>query len=191
VSTMYEILRQRLVDIICNGRGADGALGADAQQKSIPLGTFRPAADRAPLTDPTYPASQFDSAFDVQWIAEDDDGATNNPLDSTQIVKATITIRNAVVYGTGVSGFVSPHGAEVRATVALQPQERALAMAARIRRAVENPDLLRGGTALDPTPLACVREGQTTLQDLGAGRLLAVTYYSYRFQFDNTASYAP
>lgn len=57
--------------------------------------------------------------------------------------------------------------------------------ARRIRRALGCPDLLRAAGDTDPVPLACVREGETTLEDLGNGRMLAVSMYTLRWQSDN------
>lgn len=190
MTAAYEVLRQRIIDIVVNGRGADGSLGADALQKSIPAGRFRAATDRAPLRDPSYPATTFDRAVQVDWLSDEDDGE-NNPLSSPQFMLARIAINHGIYYGAGVSAFLSAASGETRATVALTPQERGLNDALRIKRALACPDLLRGGTAIDPVPLGITRDGQTTLQDLGGGRLLVVTFYSFRYQANNTTNYDP
>ena len=192
MATAYETLRQRIIDIVVNARGADGSLGADALQKSIPLGRFRASVDRAPLTDPTYPASYFDRSIYVDWISDEDDEVVNNPLDSAHFMLAHLSVSHGVYYGTAASAFVTlASGTEVKATVALTPKERGLNDALRIKRALGCPDLLRGGTTIDPAPLSCVREGLTTLQDLGNGRLVVVTNYSLRYQSNQAVSYDP
>lgn len=192
MATAYEPLRQRIVDVVCNGRGADGSLGSDALNKSIPLGRFRASVDRAPLSDPTYPSSMFDRAVYVDWISDEDDEVVNNPLDSAHFMLAHLSVSHGVYYGTATSAFVTlASGTEVKATVALTPKERGLNDALRIKRALGCPDLLRGGTVIDPLPLSCVREGLTTLQDLGNGRLIVVTNYSLRYQSSNSTTYDP
>jgi len=190
MTTAFETLRQRIFDIIVSGRGADSSLGPDALQKSIPTGRFRASTDRSPLQDPSYPATTFDRAVHLEWVSDEDD-ADNNPLTSPQFMLARITISHGIYYGTGVSAFLSAATGETRATVALTPQERGLNDALRIKRALACPDLLRGGTTIDPVPLGCTREGATSLVDLGGGRLLVVTQYALRYQTSNTTSYDP
>jgi hypothetical protein len=191
VSSAYATLETRLYDIMVNGRGVNGALGSDALAKSIPVGRFRAARMNAPLRDTTYPSVDFDRAVFVEWLADADDPTINNPLDSPQHREARVAICNAVTYGNAVTDFLVLTSGEVAATVIDQPRQRALNDSARIQRALGNPDLLRGGTPLDPAPLACVREGGTTLEDLGSGRMLATTVYALRYQLDNTQAYDP
>lgn len=191
MTAAYEPLRQRLIDIVCNARGANGSLGTDALNKHIPLGRFRPAVDRAPLADPTYPSPMFDRAVFVDWLSDEDDEIVNNPLDSAHFMIARLSVSHGVYYGTATSAFITTVGSEVEATVALTPRERGLNDALRIKRALGCPDLLRGGTPIDPAPLNCVREGQTTLQDLLNGRLIVVTNYSLRYETSNSTNYDP
>lgn len=191
MTSAYATLEGRLYDIMVNGRGANGALGADALAKSIPVGRFRQARMNAPLRDATYPSVDFDRAVFVEWLADADDPTINNPIDSPQHREARVAICNAVTYGNAVTDFLVLTGSEVASTVIDQPRQRALNDSARIQRALGNPDLLRGGTLLDPAPLACVREGGTTIEDLGGGRMLATTVYALRYQMDNTQNYDP
>lgn len=184
MSNPYLALRDRLLAIVVDARGADGSLGADALAKHIPAGRFRRAHQGAPLRDAAYPAGAFDRAVRVDWLSEADDGA-NNPLDDPHFYAARVSVTHAVVYGAALPAAVSPAAGETRATVALQPQERALMDARRIRRALGCPDLLRASGDTDPVPLSCVREGDTILEDLGNGRMLAVTAYTLRWQSNN------
>lgn len=186
-------LETRLYAILCDGRGADSSLGADALAKSIPVGRFRRAKDLAPLRDGTYPPEFFDRAVLIEWIGDADDngGAINNPLDNAQICLARLAVTSAVLYGTAVDSFLSLTSGETSTTVALQPRTRALNDARRILRALACPDLLRGGTAIDPAPLACVREGGTSVEDLGDGRLVCVSTMSLRYAVDNASNYDP
>ena len=184
MSNPYLTLRDRLLAIVCDARGADGSLGSDAQAKSIPVGRFRRAQDGSSLRDPSYPAGAFDRAVRVDWLSEADDGS-NNPLDGPHFYAARVSVTHAILYGSALSAAVSTATGETAATVALQPQERALMDARRIRRALACPDLLRASGDTDPVPLACVREGETTLEDLGNGRMLAVSMYTLRWQSNN------
>ena len=193
MSNAFLTLESRLYAILCDARGADGSLGADATAKSIPVGRFRRALDSCPMRDATYPPEFFDRAVFVEWLSDADDngGAINNPLDNPHFNTARIAIANGVIYGTAIGEFLSLAGSEVRSTVALQPRSRALNDALRCVRALACPDLLRGGTTLDPVPLSCVRDGATSVEDFGDGRLLAVTTYSLRYQADNSQNYDP
>lgn len=193
MTSAFLTLESRLYAILCDARGADGSLGADALAKSIPATRFRRALDGSPLRDPSYPPDSFDRAVYIDWLSDvdDSDGGINNPLDSSQVCAARITISNGVVYGTALAAFVAVVGSEIAATVALQPKTRALNDARRITRALACPDLLRGGTTLDPVPLACVRDGGTAIEDTGDGRVLAVTTYTLRYQLDNAVAYDP
>ena len=191
MTSPYLTLRNRLLAIVCDARGADGSLGADALAKSIPLGRFRRAQDGAPLRDPAYPAGALDRAVRVDWLSEADDEGVNNPLQAPHFYASRVSVTHAILYGSAISAAISVASGETAATVALQPQERALMDARRIRRALACPDLLRAAADSDPVPLACVREGETTLEDLGNGRLLAVSTYTLRWQSDNAANGDP
>lgn len=191
MSNAFLTMESRLYAILCDGRGADGTLGPDALAKSIPAGRFRRAKDSSPLGDPTYPPDLFDRAVRVEWLADADEPSPNNPMDDPQHRLASVAISHGVLYGTALAAFLALTGAEVASTVVLQPKPRALNDAMRAQRALACPSLLRGGTALDPQPLACVREGATTLEDLGEGRMLAVTNYSLLYVSDNAQAYDP
>ena len=191
MTSAFATLETRLYDIMVNGRGANGSLGTDALAKSIPVGRFRQARMNAPLRDITYPSVDFDRAVFVEWLADADDPTINNPIDNPQHRVARVAICNAVTYGNAVTDFLVLSGTESAATVIDQPRQRALNDSARLQRALGNPDLLRGGTVLDPVPLACVREGGTTIEDMGGGRMLASTVYALRYQMDNASAYDP
>ena len=191
MTSAFLTIEQRLYAIMCDARGADGSLGADALAKSIPATRFRRALDGAPMRDPTYPPDAFDRAVYVDWLGDADDVEINNPLDAPHHCVARITVTNGVVVGTALATFASLVGTESAAAVVLQASSRALNDARRITRALGCPDLLRGGTTLDPAPLACVREGGTTIEDMGDGRRMAVTSYTLRYLADNTQNYDP
>lgn len=190
MSNLYLTLRDRLLAIVVDARGADGSLGPDALAKSIPAGRFRRAKDGAPLRDPSYPAGAFDRSVRVDWLGEIDDGA-NNPLDNPHYYVGRVSVTVATMYGAALSAVLSTTSGETAATVALQPQERALGDSHRIARALACPDLIRASSDTSPVPLGCYREGETVVEDLGNGRALAVTMYSYRYQVDNAQNHDP
>lgn len=193
MSDIYGTLRGRALAIVTGARGHDGSLGPDAQEKSIPALRFRDAVAGAPLRDPTYPSESFDRAVRLDWLAEVDSEGVNNPLDGPQIMDARVTVTHGVTYGAALAAFVATAGSEVGADVVLLAQERALRDARRIKRALACPGLIRDSAddAAGIVPIACVREGSTTLETLGGGRMLAVTVYQYTFQTDNTSSDDP
>ena len=99
MTSPYLTLRNRLLAIVCDARGADGSLGADALAKSIPLGRFRRAQDGAPLRDPAYPAGALDRAVRVDWLSEaDDEGVLPDPADRAAFKEYTdmITARECI-----------------------------------------------------------------------------------------------
>jgi hypothetical protein len=177
VADPYVFLQQRLLDILLNGRGVDGALGAAAQARAVAVGHFRAEFQQAPLGDAAYPKERFDRALRVQWLAETDEASNRNALDLEQILSARVTVSHGVIYGEASGRFFYPLGVEDPAAALLTPQQRALADARLVRRALEWPDLLRDGTETDPVPIGCEREGGTNLQELGGGKLLASSVY--------------
>ena len=71
------------------------------------------------------------------------------PLDGPHFYAARVSVTHALLYGTALSAALSTATGETAATVALQPQERALMDARRIRRALGCPDLLRAAGDTD------------------------------------------
>ena len=191
MSEPFATLRNRVLAIVCDARGADGTLGAEATARAIPAGRFRRAVVGAPLRDANYPREAIDRAVRVDWIDDADFAEANNPRNVPQQFDARIAVTNAVVYGPGLSAFASLVGSEVAATTVTEAQERALADARRIRNALHEPDLIRDSSDSEPIVIACTREGASTPEDLGDGRMLAVSVYVLRYQSANTSTDDP
>lgn len=193
MADFYFALRTRIENIVVNGRGtATHPINAEALAKSIPIGLFRNAVQNAPLDDADFPAGSFDRSIRLDWLSvEDDNGGVNNPLDDPHFYLARCSVSTAVVYGPELSAFVDPTNTELASDSVVEAQERILNDAHRIARALACPDLIRDPSDTDPVPLSCVREGLTTLRDLGGGRMTSQTVYSLRFQTDNADANDP
>ena len=192
MADLYYALRTRIEAIVVNGRGADGSLGPDALSKSIPVGRFRSAVKNAPLDDADFPAGSFDRSIRVDWLSVIDDNAgVNNPLDNPHFYLARISVSTAVVYGPELTAFVDPTNTELASSSVVEAQERILNDAHRVARALACPTLIRDSADADPVPLSCVREGETTLRDVGNGRMISQTVYSLRFQTNNADANDP
>lgn len=189
MSNPYLALRTRVEDILFNGRGADGSLGADAQNKSIPVGRFRTSVDNAPVRG--VPSSWTDRAVRLDWRSMGYDGLVPNPLDGPQIKVARVLVSHAVVYGADNAGQVVAASGETPATVVLQSQERALMDADRIIRALQCPSLIRDTADTNPVPLACTMDGECVLDDGGDGRMYASSQFVLRYQVDNADNNDP
>jgi hypothetical protein len=187
VADIYLALRTRIEDIVVNGRGTSThPINAEALAKSIPIGRFRNAVKNAPLDDRDFPAGSFDRSIRLDWLSiEDDNGGVNNPLDDPHYYLARASVSTAVVYGPEMAPFVDPTNTELAVNSVVEAQERIFGDVHRIARALACPDLIRDPSDTDPVPLSCVREGLTTARDIGGGRMISQTVYSFRFQTNN------
>lgn len=162
----------RLVDVLENARGADGAQGADAQALALPAGRYRRAPDRATLRDPALPVAEFDRAYHLLWRDADDWGAPPNPLDPAWTHVVHVELALGFVYGPGNEAMSTTVGAETQAENVLEPSRRALGDARRVASALTFPALVQGGT--DPAIVDIRLAGPRTTEDLGSGRLLVL-----------------
>jgi len=183
MTTPHVWLRDRVLAVLVDGRGADGAFGAEAQARAIAVGRFRRAADNAPLADPSYPPEAFDRAVQLDWLEGEDLDGMQNPLDLDQLLSARFSLTHGCVYGPALAPWAMLYGSEVAADAVRAARERALDDAQRIKTALHwVHGLLRDGTETDPVPIACVRQGATTFQDLRDGRLVATSFYALTFR---------
>lgn len=176
----YTFLDDRLRAVLFEGRGTDGALGADAQDVAIPAGRFRVEVDQAPLTSQGYPGERFDRALRWEW--EETDLYPRNPCDSDQLVAARLTVTHGVVYGDALARWLQLATGETEAVARTRPKVRLLDDARRICAALESPALVRDGTEVDPIPVGCEREGNAVVTDLGGGRMVATSVYLFTFR---------
>ena len=185
MSDLYAHLRDRLTAIVVDGRGADGSLGAEAQARSIPAGRFRRASQNLPLRDPNYPGGAFDRAVRVDWLAESDD-TPNNPVNHPHFYVARVSVSHGVLYGPALAGATALASGESASVAVADYQERALSDARRIRRALACNALIRDAADTVSCPIGCFRDGETTLDDLGGGRLVVSSGLVFRYRLDNS-----
>jgi len=177
VSQYLDEIERRIADVLCEGRGSDGSLGADAQTRSIPAGRFRWSATGVSQRDPLIPAAERDRTISLDWESVSDSEADANELDGEAIRTVRLTLLVGYVDGPGQAEYVHPIDgtAETRALAAANARRRALSDAERIRRALCWPDLYGSDTA--PSIVLCAREGASAIEPLTNGVLLCATTY--------------
>ena len=188
MADLYSAVDTRLNAILQDGRGANGALGSEAQARSIPAGSFRRATDNAPLSDPQFPAEAFDCGYVLRFDASTDDPAPNNPYASPQIERSTLSVVVGYAQSAGMVGFVHTRGSEVAATCVARAPQRALSDAMRIKRAIEFGPLR--GVDTDPVMIEATRL-DSSVDDIGGGRLLLTVRFRLVIQYAATTAYAP
>lgn len=184
----YQALDDRVRAILFEGRGADGALGVDALQKSIPAARYRAERDGCPLTDPSYQAEYFDRAVRLEWAGDQGD---TNPLDNAHVLEARLLVHVGIAAGPALAPWVYPAGLEDAEAAVLRPYPRGMNAVRRIVRALECPDLVRDGTEVDPVPIGITREGATTSSNLGGGRMVFTTAFLFLYRILNTDDHDP
>ena len=196
MSQVLDALEQRLTDVLANGRGADGSLGADAQARSIPVNRFRPADAGGSLTDPQYEAGKADRAFRWTWLSVTDLTGTRNPWDDPQPRRALVRLDVLYLAGAGaeIQPFVSVAAGtgETAAVAAVTATRRALSDAERIWRALGYPLLTRDSPTTDPEIIGVQRAPEgSRAQELPGGRVLCSTVYVVDFQSNSSTTYDP
>lgn len=183
-------IRERLLSVICGGRGTDGSLGTDAQDRSITSGHFRDATRDTSLRGPTYPASEFDRAVQLRWLAVLDEPEESNELDPTQLRRARIEVMVGYLAASLLEQHVNLLGIEERSEAIAQWTDRAVNDAERVKRALCFSQLSCG--ALTTVRLIGIaREGSTVTEDLSDGRGLSLTTYRILFSYSGSASLTP
>jgi len=188
MSDYLSAIETRLDAILASGRGTDGSLGAEAQVRSIPAGTFRRQSDNAALDDPGFPAEAFDRGYVLRFTAASPDPATNNPYQSPQFSRLTLVVSVGYLYGAALPALVDAQGTETQAAAVFRADRRALSDGWRIERALVFPALR--GLDTDPAMVVCNRVA-TQWQDLGGGRSLGITTMELVLQADETSAYGP
>lgn len=178
----------RFDEILRGGRGANGSLGTDAQNRAIAADTYRKALDSVSLRDPSYPLNAFDRAYCLQWTAERDADEPNNQIDDRSLTIFSCNLLVGHLAGVGHAAMIKTVGTESGATVATQPTQRAAADAFRIYRALAWYELT--GSSTDPVIVWVRRSGETTREDL-VDRLLTTIPLEILLSVSNTAAYTP
>lgn len=189
-SDLLTPIEARVTDILANGRGQDGSLGADALARSIPAAFFRVADEHADLRDPGMDAATFDRAFRLEWSGSRDDPATNNSQQSILIETYTLRLTVGYLYGASANALLSPTATETRATAALRWIPRALSDGRNFGRALEQPELFRGAPTIDPVPVGATRITSDII-DMGGGRGLCVSTFDIVIQSNQDSGYLP
>lgn len=183
-------IRERLLAVICEGRGSDGAQGTDAQARAIASGQFRDAGRDTSLRGPTFPASEFDRAVQLRWIAVLDEPEESNELDPNQLRQARIEVLVGYLTASLLEQHASLLGTEETAAAIAQWTDRAINDGERIKRALCFAQLSCGALATVQL-IGIAREGSTVAEDLPDGRGLSVTTYKILFSYAGSASLTP
>lgn len=191
MSTLLATFVTRTDAILGQGRGADGSLGAGAQLRSIPAGVFRPTPNNAPLTDERIGSESIDRAYRREVMSIGSGPYARNTLASSQLRQARIAFDVGYIYGQATD-FVRlwPGTTESASTSVWEARERALSDAERIERALTFAGLYQE-SGDDPAIVYIMRDGDTNLLDLGAGRLIARTVYVVTLQENVATNYQP
>lgn len=190
MASAFDPVKARLVAVVCGGRGADGSLGVDAQARSIPAGRFRKGLRNTPLRDPGYPKAGFDRATRWTWVDDGDEQDPNYEGDSPERHVTRVRLEVGYLTAKGDEHVVKLAGGtgETAAGALADPEARAMTDARRIKRALAWHELVQGG-GLDPDIRGVHREGATTTEDLGGGRLVSTTVFVLLLRLDPASNY--
>ena len=173
--TLFDALEDRIHAVVCQGRGIDGSLGADAQSRAITAAYLRRPQTDASVRDVAVPAEEFDRSVSIEWLAVGDEPEVANEYDTPQIVSLRCNLLVGYVAATALSGFAHIHGSETAANAVAHWRRRALGDAQRVKHALCFLALSGGALTGGVEWIACRRDGTSTLEELGDGRALCAT----------------
>lgn len=153
---------------VIEGRGADGALGAAAQQRACSVGRFRLTNEQDPAA---LGAADYDRACHVTIVAVRDRGA-RNPLDDARHALAVVEVR--VAYAATAAQWADVHGEASASDQQLAARDwvpRALDDASEIERALTWFELTGADTSPVIEQLAPLDSSITTTLSNGRGLL--------------------
>lgn len=177
---LVKVAQARAVAILCEGRGADGSLGAQAQERAIALGTFRRV--RAPLTDSATADELFHRGVYLRWPALFAQGPVNRRDPS---VMETVRLEVSVGYVAGRAQqqrdlvHVAPDSTDDPEAFALDPSVYAIGDARRIRLALEWHELLFDDADTHKI-LDAQHEGDASVIELSPTRLVCSQTFAVR-----------
>lgn len=182
----------RLAAALESARGSSG-LGADAAARYLPSGRLRRSPYAALLTDPAYPDGDFDRAYEFEWLSLGQDADPQNPLDGTELIQCEINLQVGFAYGKEVPQRIATTGSEVAATAVTFVRRRAINEMHRVLRALTFPAITCGDLGASVSLIECMRKpgADTTLQDLGSGRLIAIAPLVLLIEVPTATSYDP
>lgn len=168
------------------------AFGADATARSIPAHRLRRSLHNASLRDPAYQFGAFDRAYELEWLSTSDEpDAPTNPFDGVSLRTLRLSLNIGYAYGTGAANEVSTTGYEVTTTSVLHARKRALSDAEDVYDALGFGPIVSGMLGNGLSWCGCARDGATTIDDLGGGRLVSVTTYRILIEKTNATDYSP
>lgn len=188
MSDVLTAVETRLDLILRGGRGADGALGADALARSIVANNYRKALSNASLRDPSYPLNSFDRAYMIQWTGSAEVDDPNNTTDPRVLINHTADLLVGHLAGDAHAAMLKLLGAEVALVVTQQPTARAAGDAFKICRALTWYELT--GADTDPVIVRIVRGGDITHDDQ-FDRILTTIPLRILLSISQTAAYTP
>ena len=156
--------------ILAGGRGADGALGTLALDRSIAADRYRTSANNFSMRDPAHPVSQYDRAYRLEWGGMGDTEEVANVRASSMLETVECKVLIGHLYGDAHAAFVRKIGSEVAATIVRQATERASGDVLRILRALRCGELW--GNDTDPVIADVRMTTRTSVEDFG-DRLLS------------------
>lgn len=184
---LLDPIQTRIIDICCNGLGADGAFGAEAQQRAIRAGVFR--YTDVPINDVALHGSAFSRGMHIRWLSETDE--TINDFDPTtlMLVKFELTVG----YQSGIAmqaltAKVTP--TEDTEKTVMNVTMVALSEARWIRDAVCYHPLFNS-TLTDPAITDIVREGASRVDPIGGGRWVASQTFRVALSKTHANEYLP
>lgn len=190
--SLLDPIEDRGTAILCTSDQLVAALGLTGHGPAIapPAGRFRPSLHGAPLDDPGYDVAAFDRAIYWEWQSSADEPAPTNSFEPASVRAALVDLQVGYLYGDALEAFVSvaPGTSEDAATAVRHVRRRALGEAEDVREAML---WLEFWANLDPAVGEVHRESESTLRDLGGGKLLCVTRYRIVYQRDTSHRYDP
>lgn len=186
-------LRERIYAVLCEGRGADGSLGALAEARSIESGTYARSTrvqgfeGARALRDPSYPLKDFDRAVAVEWDSTEDEAGAPNERDGAALRVLSLRLTVGYMLGTGQARRARVQSPETQVEAVAQADERALEDADEMRLALALSDLV-GGDGLSPSIVgALTRVGPSVNRLLPTGdRLVCESRYELTIEYPIT-----
>lgn len=184
--TLLDALEDRIVAVLCEGRGTNGSLGTDAQSRAITAAVLRRPATDVSVRDTAVPAEEFDRFVSIEWLGVGDTQEVSNEYDTPQLITLRCNVLVGYAAATSLSGFAHIHGSETAANAVAHWRRRALGDAQRIKHALCFL-ALAGGTLSDGVEwVGAVRDGDSVIEDLGEGRALCATPLKITAQYTLT-----
>lgn len=169
----------RFAAILCDGRGRDGSLGADAALRAIAAKTFRRVY--APLTDAGLSDEFFSRGAYLYWPSVTSE--PRNTRDPEQEIAATIELAVGYVAGTATAAgdltLTAPDSTEVAATLARSPTLYAQGDARRIHLAFEWRELFADASDVHPI-LDVTRTGAASVFAISPTRFVCSQTFAVR-----------